>query len=499
MQSPLSFSDDYASSRRAFREELDLESKRGARVEDRISQLPDAVLRHILTFVSTKDAVRTSILSTRWKDMWTCVPNLYLTDEEFSSSADFVEFVDRALLVRDSAAIRKFHLHFRDCDAEDLSRIDDWMQTAVRCDVVELDLFVYSDGEEMLELPESPLTCKTLEALKLRSNYSIKIPTSGCCPKLKFLYVEFYNPSNDSMDFSQFPALEYLRIGGIVEFKGFSFNISAPELKTLRISLQPEDLGEPWNFLINSPKLEKLDVNEGFLSNYTFENTKSLVEASIDIITLDDDESDASANRATKFLAGLSGVKCLTLSSPFSTACSMPVFDNLSKLTLLRDDHWWKILMKFLERSPNLESFVINHESCPPTRCLAEQEEVVIDLTDHVNPDYLEVLYWSPPECVPKCLLSSLKTISIKGFKGKRFFGYLDEMELIKYLLKNSLVLEKMTIYTPGLCWGTQEEFYNEISESEWGSKTVQVQMIKKEFYRADGFHGLRIKSIYSV
>ncbi|KAM5586461.1 F-box/LRR-repeat protein [Rosa sericea] len=488
MQSPLSFSDDYASvfqqQIRAFREKLDLECKSGARVEDRISQLPDGVLCHILSFVPTKYAVRTSILSTRWKDMWTCVPYLYLTDLQFSSSADFIEFVDRALLVRDSAAIQKFHLDFNNCHAEDLSRIDGWIQTAVRCNVVELDLSVYSDAEEMLELPESLLTCKTLEVLKLRSN-SIKIPTSGCCPKLKFLYVKFSYPDNDSMDFFQFPALEYLRIGGSLGYNGFSFNISVPELKSLRISLEPRDLGEPWNFLINAPKLEKLDVSEGFLSNYTFENTKSLVEASIDIITLDDDESDASANRATKFLAGISGVKCLTLSSSFSMACSMPVFENLSKLTLLRDGHWWKILMKFLDRSPNLESFVINHESCAPTRYLAE-EEVVIDLTGcRGNPDYVEVLYWSPPESVPKCLLSSLKTITIKGFKGKEFFGYLDEMELIKYLLKNCLVLENMTIYTPGLCWGTQEEFYNEISESEWGSKTVQVQMIKKEFYRA--------------
>jgi hypothetical protein len=161
-------------------------------------------------------------------------------------------------------------------------------------------------------------------------------------------------------------------------------------------------------------------------------------------------------------------------------ACSLPIFENLSKLTLVRDGHWWKILMKFLERSPNLESFVINHETCRPHH----PTEVVIDLTDCRNPDNVEVLYWSPPESVPKCLLSSLKTISIKGFQGKGFFGYLDEMELIKYLLKNCLALEKMTIYSPGLCQDTKDESYNEISESEWGSKTVQVQMISEEFYQ---------------
>ncbi|KAM1311308.1 hypothetical protein ACFX2H_007767 [Malus domestica] len=45
-------------------------------VEDRISELPDAVLCHILSFVPTKYAARTSILSTGWKDKWVSVPNL---------------------------------------------------------------------------------------------------------------------------------------------------------------------------------------------------------------------------------------------------------------------------------------------------------------------------------------------------------------------------------------------------------------------------------------
>ena len=136
-----------------------MESKSEASGEDRISQLPDAVLRHILSFIpSTKCVVRTSILSTRWKHIWTCVPNLYFDDAEFSSSADFVAFVNRVLLVRDSSAIQKFHLHCNRCHAEDFSRIDGWIRTAVRYNVVELDLCIDADTEEMFELPKSLLT-----------------------------------------------------------------------------------------------------------------------------------------------------------------------------------------------------------------------------------------------------------------------------------------------------------------------------------------------------
>lgn len=121
---------------------------------------------------------------------------------------------------------------------------------------------------------------------------------------------------------------------------------------------------------------------------------------------------------------------------------------------------------------------------------LAQKKEKAIELTERESEmridlrELAKVLNWIPPESVPKCLLSHLKTISIKGLKGKRYIGYLDEMELTKYLLKNGRVLEKMTISTPGLLWGTKEEIYTEISMFEWGSKTVQVELIEKLFYR---------------
>jgi hypothetical protein len=67
------------------------------------------------------------------------------------------------------------------------------------------------------------------------------------------------------MDFSHYPVLEYLTIDGSLGICDMNFNVSVPELKTLRISLDPDfNQFEPCNFLINAPKLEKLDINEGF-------------------------------------------------------------------------------------------------------------------------------------------------------------------------------------------------------------------------------------------
>lgn len=115
-------------------------SKRASRLKDRISDLPDSVLCHILSFVPTKYSVRTSVLSTRWKNMWAAVPNIDLDNEDFPNYHGFTMFVDRVLLFRGSSDIENFHL---DCHCMgDFPRIDAWIRTAIMRNVAELDLCV---------------------------------------------------------------------------------------------------------------------------------------------------------------------------------------------------------------------------------------------------------------------------------------------------------------------------------------------------------------------
>ncbi|PRQ30796.1 putative F-box domain, FBD domain, leucine-rich repeat domain, L domain-containing protein [Rosa chinensis] len=407
------------------------------RVQDRVSELPDAVLCHILSFLGpdyAKCAVRTSILSKRWKNMWACAPTVNLNSRDFSSSADFIAFADRFLLLRDSSTIQKLYLHFILCSAEDFSRVDAWIRTAIRCNVVELDLCVYSDGV--------------------------------CFPSLKFFYVTVPT-DKDSMDFSHCPALEHLTIDGYHGEDGVYLNISVSELKTLKITST-----DIYSVNINAPKLEKLDLKESVLSDYDLENTKSLVEANIYLYHEEEegDEEDA-AVCATNLLEGISGVKYLFLSSRICENCSVPAFDNLSKLTLALHSgcYGWGILTMLLERASNLECLVLEHDHHHyPAYC-----ESVIELEDPIEVPP-EVVIWSPPESVPKCVSSHLKSVSLKGFQGKHFWGHVDEMEVLKYLLENGQVLKEMTIYTEFL----EQELYGELSRFEWGSETCQVEII---------------------
>ncbi|KAE9461823.1 hypothetical protein C3L33_06302, partial [Rhododendron williamsianum] len=79
---------------------------------DRISEFPDSVLVHILSFLEIEDAVRTQVLSKRWQFLWTFLPSLlfryygfdddgyYDDDDEgedfrFARNSDFVTFVGK--------------------------------------------------------------------------------------------------------------------------------------------------------------------------------------------------------------------------------------------------------------------------------------------------------------------------------------------------------------------------------------------------------------------
>ena len=51
--------------------------------EDRLSDLPNCVILHILSFLDTKHAVQTCILSKRWNNLWKNLPTLILNSLHF--------------------------------------------------------------------------------------------------------------------------------------------------------------------------------------------------------------------------------------------------------------------------------------------------------------------------------------------------------------------------------------------------------------------------------
>ena len=50
---------------------------------DRLSSLSDDLLHHVMSFLPTPEVVRTSLLSPRWRNLWSSVPFIHINNKDF--------------------------------------------------------------------------------------------------------------------------------------------------------------------------------------------------------------------------------------------------------------------------------------------------------------------------------------------------------------------------------------------------------------------------------
>ncbi|XP_077242037.1 putative F-box/LRR-repeat protein At3g42770 [Tasmannia lanceolata] len=84
------------------------------------NDLPEHLLIQILSFLPIKDAINTSLLSKRWRFLWTPTPNLDFDhrliipqNPSFSESRKlFADLVDRTLIRYEGSAIQRLRICF---------------------------------------------------------------------------------------------------------------------------------------------------------------------------------------------------------------------------------------------------------------------------------------------------------------------------------------------------------------------------------------------------
>ncbi|CAL1370780.1 unnamed protein product [Linum trigynum] len=82
---------------------------------DRLSNLPDHILSSILSFLNANDAVRSSILSNRWRVLWKTVPVLDFDGDLFKTEHKFSECVGKVLALRNhDCNLRSLGFNFGD-------------------------------------------------------------------------------------------------------------------------------------------------------------------------------------------------------------------------------------------------------------------------------------------------------------------------------------------------------------------------------------------------
>lgn len=280
---------------------------------DRINKLPDDIICHILSFLPTKEAALTSVLSKRWRNLFVFTSNLcfegYLQDRitiaqnkditilpKEKDITNFVDFVDRVLAASGNFSIKKFTLRCGGWVAS--AHTNRLIYNVLKRGVMDLDL--YRTGRLMDSLPLEVFTCKTIVNLKLGKGFIIPlVPESAFLPALRTLFL-------DSIEFC-------------CEFEALLSACHVLEELTIQYCMQPG-----WCHRVSSMSLQRLTINSKFdLGNITID-TPSLAylhySGSVIEYVMVNPQDDWSilhveSSPPTNLIKGLRNVEMLNLSS----------------------------------------------------------------------------------------------------------------------------------------------------------------------------------------
>ncbi|EOA12675.1 hypothetical protein CARUB_v10027829mg, partial [Capsella rubella] len=365
--------------------------------EDKINELPEDLLLHILSFLPTKSVVATSVLSKRWRHVWKMVQNLKFDSENHNT---FTEDVYRLLMLHKAPFLETYHLEIRNSyDAIDVGiLVGVAFARHVRNLVLDLDDLATS----AVKFPS--VYCiydnNTLETLKLNNSIILDFPSRVCLNSLRKLQlhsVRFRNEESVRNLLCGCPGLEELVVHERYQTFGKAFTIEVPSLQRLTIEEDYYFGGGGGGYVINAPSLKYLNIKILYGIEFCLiEKAPELVEAKV---------SEVSDINNENILDSLTSAKRLSL--------------NLSHL------EWWDLLSFMLDGSPKLQVLKI------------------IDLSMSTNNGTKIGRKWNKPKCVPDCLLFHLETFMWTGYGERR-----DDKEVATYILRHTRRLKKAIFST---------------------------------------------------
>ncbi|TVU38760.1 hypothetical protein EJB05_12146, partial [Eragrostis curvula] len=190
----------YASPNRSVFSSVMAEDRRHSPGEDRISGLPDELLHDILVDLgSVQAAARTSVLSRRWRHVWTRIPKLILFGCDKPPAASFQTLVDAALAAHSAPAVELFRIDIpSDGPRVPACRVAQWIRGVSQRVVGSLLVNVpwpmsrrprlVVDDEEDLEIPACGGATRIF--LKLDQRWRLRLSTAGLFAALNKLTIE---------------------------------------------------------------------------------------------------------------------------------------------------------------------------------------------------------------------------------------------------------------------------------------------------------------------
>ncbi|PNX85191.1 F-box/LRR-repeat protein, partial [Trifolium pratense] len=292
--------------------------------EDRLSDLPDSVILHILSFLKTEEALQTYVLSKRWKNIPRHLPTLIFKPSHFNYGHSFGKFVSQILSLRD---------HSTPLDTLDWMEFDqDFVEPDILKSILEyavshnIQLLRFSITCEIKQFPSCFFSSKTLTSLDLNVHTSIafsgraSFPNSLNLPALTTLALRsFYFCAGDdgcAEPFSAFNKLDTLLIEDCQLLDAQILCISSTTLINLTVNYE---IG--YNYLdsykckLSTPSLCNLNYTGVLIHNLCRSDLCSLKDVCIDVFNPYCSPYKEYYPFVLNLLLELANIKSLTVSS----------------------------------------------------------------------------------------------------------------------------------------------------------------------------------------
>ncbi|ESQ39593.1 hypothetical protein EUTSA_v10001236mg [Eutrema salsugineum] len=321
---------------------------------DRISELPESLLTQILSYLPTKDSVKTSVLLKRWENLWLRVPVLDLNVSNFPRHGKgFRSFIENFLEFNKKSRILQGYIYI-----DNPKFVVSWPSLKI----MHLEQIIYDDAPLIME--------------KFISG----------CPVLEDLTVI------DPQDYST-GGLQLLRV-------------KSQSLKSFRLTFDSMIMdGAAFAVEIDASRLEHLSFEDNQFAAIAVKNLASLfmikIDIEFDVMSCNsplEPEDLSTIVTIHDFLTGISSVRHMIISEStvkvlylYSHYRPIPKFDNLYRLETDFSRYMLQFLPVFLESCPNLRNLIVK------------------EFWHRVPIGQTELTY------VPQCLVSTLECVEIKN------------------------------------------------------------------------------------
>ncbi|XP_074302825.1 F-box/FBD/LRR-repeat protein At5g56420-like [Silene latifolia] len=313
---------------------------------DKLSEMPDEVLVHILSCMPTFDAVRTMLIRP-FGNLWTLVPTLNFDIGGFLNKMGFVDkgfnvvrfniFVRNVLMLHKRPSIDKFYLlfgeYYEDGREEAGDDIRMWLTFAFDKQAKEINI-----SDVCFDFPN--FTSQSLVTLELRyCQIFLQFPVNLRSLKKLILFHTYMREEAFQQLICGCPSLQELHIEQLPTTNKLRF--TAPNIHKLSLVFMEVNDPDDLNWSLDVPNLKSLDLEIGYMPDViAVSSIRDVYLKELDIYVGAGDHDEKQHRRFNIFLEKFSRSEVFQL----SLNASEPFFHSVDDLHLLQI-RWKRVVL----------------------------------------------------------------------------------------------------------------------------------------------------------